>query len=349
MRRATVHDVALAANASLATVDRVLNGRPGVSAAMADRVRGAAERLSYRRDMVAASLATSRSYRFGFVLPPASTSTFFASLHAAVERHAATLAGERVFVSRCTYRAFSEAELVECLDEMTEEDHSGLAVVAVEGPRVREAVNRLADRGTPVVTLVADVLRTRRLHYVGIDNNAAGRTAGALLGRFVGRAEATVAVVLGSPAMRDHVERQLGFCQVMARDFPRFRLLPPLVGGDDADLTGDLLRDLLRREPHLAGLYNIGGGNRGVIRALEESGRAHEVVAVAHELTPGARAALLSGTYDAVLHQDPAEEVERCLRVLRAASDARPAATPPLPTPVQAPVPTHIFLRDNLP
>ena len=82
------------------------------------------------------------------------------------------------------------------------------------------------------MTLVADALRTRRLHYVGIDNNAAGRTAGSLLGRFVGRREATVAIVLGSGVMRDQVERQLGFCQVMARDFPEFRVLPPLVGQD---------------------------------------------------------------------------------------------------------------------
>ena len=37
-RRATVHDVARAAGVSLATVDRVLNGRPGVRAITAEKV-----------------------------------------------------------------------------------------------------------------------------------------------------------------------------------------------------------------------------------------------------------------------------------------------------------------------
>ncbi len=341
MRRATVHDVAQAANASLATVDRVLNGRSGVSAAMAKRVRDAAERLSYRRDIFAANLATSRRYRFVFVLPPPATSTFFDNLHAEVDRQANLLASERVVVTRRIYAAFSEAELVECLDELIEEDCLGIAVVAVEGPRVREAIDRLVQAGTQVVTLVADALRTRRLHYVGIDNNAAGRTAGSLLGRFVGRRDAVVATVLGSTAMRDHVERQLGFCQVMARDFPDFRVLPPLIGQDNSEVTIDLVRDLLRAEPALAGIYNIGGGNRGVIRALDESGRASDVVAIAHDLTARTRAALLAGTYDAILHQDAVEEVDRSLRSLRAAADDQPYLPPP--------VPTHIFLRDNLP
>ena len=122
MRRATVHDVAQAAHASLATVDRVLNGRAGVSAAMTKRVREAAERLSYRARHVRGQFSpTSRRYRFVFVLPPPATSTFFDDLHAEVDRQATLLASERVVVTRRIYGAFSEAELVECLDELIEE------------------------------------------------------------------------------------------------------------------------------------------------------------------------------------------------------------------------------------
>ncbi|HUG62262.1 MAG TPA: LacI family DNA-binding transcriptional regulator, partial [Methylomirabilota bacterium] len=41
MRRATVHDVAREAGVSLATVDRVLNGRPGVRPTTAEKVADA--------------------------------------------------------------------------------------------------------------------------------------------------------------------------------------------------------------------------------------------------------------------------------------------------------------------
>src|SRR5689334_8349953 len=44
-RRATVHDVAREAGVSLATVDRVLNGRPGVRTETADKVAEAIKAL----------------------------------------------------------------------------------------------------------------------------------------------------------------------------------------------------------------------------------------------------------------------------------------------------------------
>jgi LacI family transcriptional regulator len=52
-RRATVHDVARAAGVSLATVDRVLNGRPGVRPQTAEKVDAAIRELDFRRDLSA--------------------------------------------------------------------------------------------------------------------------------------------------------------------------------------------------------------------------------------------------------------------------------------------------------
>lgn len=57
--------------------------------------------------------------------------------------------------------------------------------------------------------------------YVGIDNVAAGRTAGNLLGRFVGVGrDGRVGIMLGSHALRDHAERLFGFQQVLAAEHP---------------------------------------------------------------------------------------------------------------------------------
>ena len=52
-----------------------------------------------------------------------------------------------------------------------------MAFMALEHPAVREAVNQLAERGVPTVTLISDIAHTSRAAYVGLDNRAAGRTA----------------------------------------------------------------------------------------------------------------------------------------------------------------------------
>ena len=67
--RPTVHDIAAEAGVSLATVDRVLNARPGVRQKTVDKVEAAVERLGYERDVTAANLAKKRIYPLVFILP----------------------------------------------------------------------------------------------------------------------------------------------------------------------------------------------------------------------------------------------------------------------------------------
>jgi LacI family transcriptional regulator len=55
MGKPTVNDIAREAGVSLATVDRVLNARPGVRARTINAVNDAISRLGYVRDMAAAN------------------------------------------------------------------------------------------------------------------------------------------------------------------------------------------------------------------------------------------------------------------------------------------------------
>ena len=67
--RPTVHDIAAEAGVSLATVDRVMNARPGVREKTKVKVEQAIEKLGYVRDVAAANLAKGRTYPFTFILP----------------------------------------------------------------------------------------------------------------------------------------------------------------------------------------------------------------------------------------------------------------------------------------
>ena len=71
---------------------------------------------------------------------------------------------------------------------------------------MRHAIDRLASRGVSVVTLVSDVPSSKRAHYIGIDNSAAGRTAASLMGRFLRGVSGRIAIVAGSLLLRDHAE-----------------------------------------------------------------------------------------------------------------------------------------------
>ena len=114
-------------------------------------------------------------------------------------------------------------------------------------------------------------------------------------------------------------------------------------GRDDNERTFMLAARLLSRQPDLVGLYSVGAGNRGIAAALEESGRARDIVWIAHELTVHTRALLLRGVIDAVINQDPGHEARSAARVLLAHCWDDPVV------PDQEQINIDIFLRDNLP
>jgi LacI family transcriptional regulator len=339
-RRATVHDVARAAGVSLATVDRVLNGRPGVRAATAEKVDRAIRDLGFSRDLNASLMARARDLRVVFFIPDGSNE-FMDSLADAVTRRFAPALGERMHLETRRTRALDARALAESLDALDARACDCAVIVASEEAEVIAAVDAAHRRGIAVMTLVSDLPGSARRNFIGIDNMAAGRTAASLLGRFLPTG-GKVAVIAGSLHLRDHAERLDGFLAALRAEFTALDIIGPLEGHDERTETQDIVEQLLGEHPDLAGIYNLGAGNAGLVAALERSGRARTLRVIAHELTAPTRSGLLSGVIDVVLDQNPDGEIREAITAARslALGTARNAETNPIEI--------GIFLRDNL-
>ena len=276
--RTRLQDVARSAGVSLATVDRVVNRRSGVREKTIRRVEEAMDQLGYRLDPMARRLARNQNFRFLFILPTG-TNSFMMQLREQVERTAEWAISQRGFIDVIEVDVFDAEALAQTLDQL-DATYQGVATVALDHPRVRVAIDDLAQRGIPVITLVSDV---------GVDNPAAGRTAASLMGRFLNKQAGSIGILVGSLSLRDHAERNFGFNQVLAHDYPHLKMLPVVEGRDDLELSKTLVTALIDNTPDLIGLYSAGAGNRGIAQALTESGKAGQVVWIGHELTPHPR------------------------------------------------------------
>ena len=339
-----IHDIAREAGVSTATVDRVLNKRPGVRSATVERVMRAAAALDYLpgADAAEAPLARrSRPMRLSFLLP-AGSNRFIRML------------GDMVSTSRDHWEALQircRTEFIESFNPLElaaalrrhGELADGVAVMPLEHPAVREAVQELVAQGVHVVTLISDLSNSPRAAYLGLDNRSAGRTAGYLIGRFIGVRNADVALIAGSRSYNAHVEREAGFLSVMEELFPRLTVVGLREGQDDAALNYRQMRALLEQYPQLAGLYNIGGAADGVARALQEAGRGRQVAFVGHGLTPDTRALLIDGTLDAVITQNPQATVLSCARIF---TNLRAHREPMLGVETAR---SQVIFRENLP
>jgi LacI family transcriptional regulator len=335
--RPTIDDIARAARVSTATVDRVLNKRPGVRGNTRERVIAAARGIGYLPEP--ASAQSQAPVPLDFVLP-SGPNTFMDLLAGHLQARALARGSEvRVRVHRVD--GFSAEALAACLRGLKGVS-GGVGLIAIDHPLVREAIRETATAGTPVLTLVSDIAHTPRFAYVGIDNRNAGRLAGHLVGRFVPGSSGEVALFAGSLSYRGHEEREMGFRHILAEDFPDLRIVELREVRDDLERGYDEARRLLARHPGLRGIYNIGAGNRGIARALEESGRAAELVFVGHELTEHTRRFLLSGTMDAAIDQNPSVEAREAIDQLHLVAHGAPRTEP-------VPVRIHAIFRENIP
>jgi len=340
-RSARITDVAAAAGVSTATVDRVLNGRPNVRAATRQRVLAAAAELRYLPETDLLRSLQPAPMQLAFLLP-AGTNRYLQMLGDYIGYEHDALAPFNVHCRSVFVDSFDPAVLAAALKRHGR-DAAGVAFMALEHPLVREAVDKLVGRGVHVVTLISDLPGSKRAGYVGLDNRAAGRTVGLLMGRFLGGRKGKVAMIAGSLSYRGHEEREMGFLHVMRESFPQLRVIGVREGRDDAATNQRLARGLLEQHPDLIGLYNIGGASDGVGRALQEAGRDQKVVFIGHGLTPDTRGMLIDGTLDAVITQHQPATVLNCVRIFTNLRDGREPLTG------VDPVGIHVVLRENLP
>ncbi len=337
----TVAEVAAKAGVSTATVDRVLNRRAGVRAATASRVVAAAEALGYVADSSVFSTATQRPMRLLFLLP-AGPNRFL------------SLLGRAIADAKTQFEAFAMRPTVERIESFRPDllarrlreagrEADGVVFMALEDPAVRDAVDALAGRGVPAVTIISDIGASRRVAYVGLDNRAAGRTAAYIMARFIGSRRSKVAMIAGSLSYRAHEEREMGFLHLFAETFPQVEVVGLRQGFDDPEKNFRQTRRLLADHADLAGVYCIGGGPEGVARALKEARRDQNVVLIGHGLTPESRGFLLDGAIDAVITQTPQATLMNCITIfanLRAGRSPLEGAQP---------MRAEIIFRENMP
>jgi len=339
-RRARITDVARLARVSTATVDRVLNKRPGVRAVTVQRVLKAAGDLDYILESEPA-LAAQPLQQLTFLLP-AGTNRYLQMLGRLIQDSGPQLSPLNVKCRVDFIKSFNPDLLAKALRQHAR-GADGIAFMALEHPAVREAVNDLAEAGVPTVTLISDIMNSRRAAYVGFDNRSIGRTAGYLIARFIGPRPAKVAMIAGSLSYRAHEEREMGFLHLFQEMFPAIKVVGLREGQDDEGKNYRQTRMLLSQYPDLAGIYNIGGGAEGVGKALKEARRDQDVVFVGHGLTNDTRALLMDGTMDAVINQNPQSSLNSCVAIfrnLRAGLDPMHGVEPPR---------SDVIFRENLP
>jgi len=329
--RFKVREIAQQSGLSAATVDRVLNERPGVREATRAEVRQAIADLEKQRSQLRLN-----GRRFLLDVVMQTPQRFSDAFRAAVEAELPAFAPAMLRARFHLWESGSTAQMVETLERIR--GSHGVVLKAQDDPEVAEAVDRLVAGGVPVVTYTTDIPASARCAYVGIDNHGAGVTAAYLMDQWLGSAPADVLITLSRNSFRGEAEREVGFRAALRKSG---RGIVEVSDSDGIDATNErLVLDALERHPEVAAVYSVGGGNAATVAAFEKLGRVCRVF-VAHDLDADNRRLLREGRISVVLHNDLRADARLAMRLILQEQRALPAEPARL-TPIQVITPYNL-------
>lgn len=335
-RKTTLSDVAVAAGVSTTTVDRVLNNRGGVQPVKEQRVLEWARRLKLDR---ALDLRPARLLRVGVIMQ-APSNPFYESLKTAFVRANQIFFASSIQCGIHYVDVLRPKKTVKLIRQVAA-SNDAIIIVYPENAEVSGVLSEISE-AVPIVTLVSDLPRSGRIAYVGLDNRSAGRVGGELMARFIGPGGGDIIIVSGLHSYIGHEEREMGFRSVLRERHRNCRVVAVLESREQKETAGELVREVLRARPNIAGIYNVSAGNRAIAATLRGMRLAERIVFITHELTPERRVLLKEGILDAIIDQNPEIEVMTALETLAHHFGRREAPPPTKITPFE------VLIRESL-
>lgn len=299
-KKVTVSDIARAAGVSVSTAGRVLNGTSSVSSLRRRKVLEAARALGATR---LPAVQEDLTLRILVIRMGLDDDSYFKQMDAALDEAAEALSRQIELIRMTNLSPSDLSGRIRTLDFRP----YGAIVLAYDTREVRAALDRLGRLRTPIVTLTTDINLKAPRHFVGIDNEAAGRTAALMISRFV-QARGRVLMISGSQDYEVHRQRIKGFEDALALYAPHLQLTGPVDVGDVNERALVATRKALTHKVSTVAIYNTGGANEGIRQALEAYDRGNLPVWITHEANVHHVTLLRSGHISLLIDQDPAAQ-----------------------------------------
>lgn len=272
-----IKQIAFTADVSTATVDRVLNNRPGVREKTRQKVEAAIEVLNEGARKSGSIDIT--DLRVGFVLN--TTGMLNKAYQDLVPRFAAR------FGLKHTPKVlqFNSESVLEAANEMRDVSQGldGIILVARTSAAMVGQINETVSAGTEVVCVTTDFPGSRRLGYVGMDQVAAGRMAARLVALRSNSADQLVALHIGRN-WRCEGEREMGFRSTLRNLNFKGRIVElPTMSGRNEEAQA-LLENLIQQGRHVDAVYSPSSGVVGLTNAIKDQSPENRTFIIGHEL-----------------------------------------------------------------
>jgi ribose transport system substrate-binding protein len=237
------------------------------------------------------------------VIPKATSHLFWLTVQAG-----AFAAGEQLNVDVLWNGPAQETDYsrqIQILDSMITKHVDGIAVAATERKALLQSLDRAATAGIPITVFDSGVDSENYMTFVATNNYEAGEMAARTLAELLNR-RGQVGVVMHAPGSASTMDRERGFQEVMAKEFPNIRIVASQFGLSDRAKARAAAENILTAHNDLDGLFaSAEPSSVGAAIAVKARGLSGKIKFVAFDSSDSMIEDLKGGTIDAMVVQDP--------------------------------------------
>lgn len=298
----TIKEIAELAGVSIGTVDRALHNRGRVSAEVAQRIKEIAKEHNYEPSRAARALALSKNPIKIGVIAHLTKTEFMKQVVSGIST--ATEEVEKLGAEVILHEIPSlDVQLqLEAIESLMKQDIHALAISPVEDKSIEDKINDLVEKKIPVVTFNTDIGTSKRLCFVGLDNERSGRASAGLMAMLL-QNQGKIAVVTGYLTNWANRLRVDGFAKEIENHFPNMSITGVHVCSDEDEIAEEITEGILN-DKDISGIFVSGGGQAGVCRAVEKSDSEGRVKLIAHDMIPNNIKYLKEDILDFVIDQN---------------------------------------------
>ena len=194
---------------------------------------------------------------------------------------------------------------IQIVDSMINRRVDGLAVAATDKTALSAPIERAAKAGLPVTVFDSGVDTTDYLTFVATNNYEGGQMSARKLAELI-HGKGKVAMVMNAPGSASTMDREKGFEDVMAKEFPNIQIVARQFGMSDRAKARAAAENILTAHTDLAGVFaSAEPSSVGASLAIKAMNLADKVSLVAFDSSEGMVEDLRSGAIDAMVVQDP--------------------------------------------
>nr|WP_319488773.1 LacI family DNA-binding transcriptional regulator [uncultured Caproiciproducens sp.] len=312
---ATIKDIAKMANVSRGTVDRVLNNRGSVNHEVELRIRKIALDLGYKPNRAGKALAARKKpIKIGCLLPSVDN-PFFNDVMLGLRAAERELSDYGFSLDLVQQKGYDVNVHLDAIQSLVDNGADALCLTTVDVPLIIDKINELIRSGLPIATINSDVRGTSRLFYVGSNYIKGGKTAAGILSLML-KEKGKILIVTGSVKMQGHNKRIQGFCKEVKDNKYEISIVDVVESQDDDETAYLLTKESLNQYHSINSIYITAGGVAGVCRAVEELQLSKKLHIVSFDDIPVIRKAVLNGTIDATICQEPFEQGYQAIKLM---------------------------------